>query len=357
MVYWKVQKYDRLTLKYRRPDSSFQMVTKTGGTASEDSFRVSSANSMVRAVGEKEDWRMDNNDSPEDDEEEDDSEDEPKGARFTKLNATSNTTTNNQHSSPVEQPEKAKLVESASWWDVHYIIQEWRRRRELFREDHPRTYEVFQQSLWYLGVFYITHIWSTSNRTIQLINNGSTYYGLIVIHSFFDPLQGFLNFLVYQRPRFLRIRAFHPNASAWYAMRQALTLSCFGGAELSNRTLSRSTAARRSQRQANQSSSLRKSRNSSGGGRDSEQSDDMFMAKDTAETSLEFELNKSLGIIIEEDSSDLYESRRSIQTAVTKSVVPSTHTCGTTGDAPVSESSEFSVECLEAKLRAKKFVR
>jgi len=105
------------------------------------------------------------------------------------------------------------------------LIERWKSRRSIYREDYPRSVEVMQQALCYLGAFYLTHVWSTSNRIVQFLNHGSTSFGLILMHSWFDPFQGFLNYLVYQRPRYLKIRKFCPDLSRWEAFKRTMQLS------------------------------------------------------------------------------------------------------------------------------------
>jgi hypothetical protein len=83
--------------------------------------------------------------------------------------------------------------------------RDWREQRARYRKENPRSIEVFHQALCYLGAFYMTHVFSTINRILQQ-RRGESYFALIVLHAFFDPLQGFLNFLVYRRPRYLRHR-------------------------------------------------------------------------------------------------------------------------------------------------------
>jgi hypothetical protein len=90
---------------------------------------------------------------------------------------------------------------------------------------HPRTQEVFQQAMLYVSAFYFTHVWSTTTRIIQQLHPGRVYFQLAVVHSFCDPLQGFLNFLVYQRPRFRRIREHHPELSYFQVVRRVLRFS------------------------------------------------------------------------------------------------------------------------------------
>ena len=104
-------------------------------------------------------------------------------------------------------------------------VQQWNKQREIYRDDYPRTIDVLNQAIWYLGVFYVTHIWSTSNRLVQMLNLGSSKYGLIMMHSFFDPFQGFLNYVVYQRPRYLFIRKSQPELGRVGAIKRALQFS------------------------------------------------------------------------------------------------------------------------------------
>jgi len=106
------------------------------------------------------------------------------------------------------------------------LISKWKSSRSQYRDDYKRTLEVFHQACFYLGVFYLTHVWSTTNRVIQMISNGDTYYGVIVMHSFFDPLQGFLNYFVYQRPRYLQIRRSYPEVGRLRAISRMLRFSC-----------------------------------------------------------------------------------------------------------------------------------
>ena len=67
--------------------------------------------------------------------------------------------------------------------------------------------QILAQSTWYLAAFYLTNVCSTINRALQLSHGGHhTYFALLVLHAMLDPLQGFLNFLVYRRPIYMRYR-------------------------------------------------------------------------------------------------------------------------------------------------------
>ena len=96
-------------------------------------------------------------------------------------------------------------------------------RRKSYVDNHRRTMEVFHQACFYLFTFYVTHCWSTTNRIMQQLNLGNTKFAIVAIHSFFDPLQGFLNYIVYQRPRYLRLRRSYPNIgrleASWRSLR------------------------------------------------------------------------------------------------------------------------------------------
>lgn len=67
--------------------------------------------------------------------------------------------------------------------NVRRLVSDWKSSRSQYREDYQRTMEVFHQACFYLGVFYLTHIWSTTNRIVQLVNNGSSFYGVTVMHA------------------------------------------------------------------------------------------------------------------------------------------------------------------------------
>ena len=60
-----------------------------------------------------------------------------------------------------------------------------------------RSRQIFHQAVFYCVVFYISWLFVTINRMYQLIT-GESIYSLLVLHSIFGPLQGFLNFIVYR---------------------------------------------------------------------------------------------------------------------------------------------------------------
>jgi hypothetical protein len=99
------------------------------------------------------------------------------------------------------------------------------------REDHvkfnPRTIGVAQQAFWFLMAFMLAHVWSTANRIYQALHRGRALFPLTVFHSFFDPFQGALNFLLYQRPRYMIVRKKHPNIGRLGAIWSVLRWSRF----------------------------------------------------------------------------------------------------------------------------------
>ena len=100
---------------------------------------------------------------------------------------------------------------------------------------------VLQQAMLYVTVFYLTYMWSFINRLLQQ-TLGHTFYGLVVCQAIFDPLQGFLNFFVYQRPCYLKERREHPHLSRWQCLTNILRLTCYG--EAANRMRSSSLSSR-----------------------------------------------------------------------------------------------------------------
>ena len=104
-------------------------------------------------------------------------------------------------------------------------LTQWWQRRKQFADDNPRTIQVRNQAIMYLAAFVLTHFFSTANRILQEMRNGQTVYVVVFLHALLDPLQGFTNFLVYQRPRFVQIRK--RGASRWSATKQVLEFSCW----------------------------------------------------------------------------------------------------------------------------------
>lgn len=65
------------------------------------------------------------------------------------------------------------------------------------RSRYERSKQIFRQAVFYVVVFLLTWIFVTINRMYQLITGGSSF-PLLVLHSIFGPLQGFLNFVVFR---------------------------------------------------------------------------------------------------------------------------------------------------------------
>lgn len=70
------------------------------------------------------------------------------------------------------------------------------------------------QALFYVGAFYLTFTFATINRLIQQIA-GKTFFATTVLHTIFEPGQGFFNYLVYLRPRFINYKEKNPDVP-WY---------------------------------------------------------------------------------------------------------------------------------------------
>ena len=91
----------------------------------------------------------------------------------------------------------------------------------LLQKPGERAKKVARQAFCYFGAFYLTWIWSTITRIIQSVS-GETNFGIVLLTAIFLPFQGFLNFLVYIRPRFERYREQHPDRSIWSVMRRGM---------------------------------------------------------------------------------------------------------------------------------------
>jgi hypothetical protein len=119
-------------------------------------------------------------------------------------------------------------LEPQSSSSLRKTVSSWRANRTTKKKSkalHPRTQQVFEQAVLYVMAFYLTHIWSTATRIVQQVHPGRVYFQLAIFHAFIQPLQGFTNFLVYQRPRFGRIRSQRPELPYWHVVHRVLWFS------------------------------------------------------------------------------------------------------------------------------------
>ena len=91
---------------------------------------------------------------------------------------------------------------------------------------HRADKQVAVQSTLYVMACIMTLVWSVMLRTLESMGvhreNESDVILLLFLGQFFYPLQGFWNFLIYLRPRYLRWRRREPEQPRWWCFRQAL---------------------------------------------------------------------------------------------------------------------------------------
>lgn len=95
----------------------------------------------------------------------------------------------------------------------------------IFTKPGLRAKKVARQACCYVGAFYLTWIWSTITRILQSVS-GKTYFSIVLLTAIFLPFQGFLNFVVYVRPRFERYRERHREWSLWNTLKQGVCNLC-----------------------------------------------------------------------------------------------------------------------------------
>lgn len=71
------------------------------------------------------------------------------------------------------------------------------------RQRNRQSRRATNTALRYVAVFYVTWVFATVNRLLELII-GHSYFWLGVLSAVFVPLQGFFNFLVFIYPRYLK---------------------------------------------------------------------------------------------------------------------------------------------------------
>lgn len=79
---------------------------------------------------------------------------------------------------------------------------------------------VFNQGMWYLFAFFATWFWPTVTTIFESV--GQYHYWILVLLAITLPAQGFLNWIIYIRPRFLKYREKHSDWSFGYALYRAL---------------------------------------------------------------------------------------------------------------------------------------
>ena len=84
-----------------------------------------------------------------------------------------------------------------------------RKKKEKEESDRKHSKQVSSQAFYYLMAFFFSWTPATLTRLIQMVWF-RTYYPLILLMAIFTPMQGFLNYLVYMRPRWLAYRKRHP---------------------------------------------------------------------------------------------------------------------------------------------------
>lgn len=84
---------------------------------------------------------------------------------------------------------------------------------------------VFHQALCYVLVFYI--IWVLpAVRTIMAFADHQSHFLVIFFLALLLPAQGFLNFLVYMRPRYIKYKKTHPRADRFTILTRVLGTCC-----------------------------------------------------------------------------------------------------------------------------------
>lgn len=76
------------------------------------------------------------------------------------------------------------------------------------------TKKVATQAVLYIFAFYVTALFATIVRVFQAFSTNVPFWAIMCMTIFY-PAQGFLNAMIYIRPRYLRYRQKHPEWSLW----------------------------------------------------------------------------------------------------------------------------------------------
>eukprot|EP00934_Nitzschia_sp_Nitz4_P002311 Nitzschia sp. Nitz4//scaffold402_size10731//6926//8110//NITZ4_009060-RA/size10731-processed-gene-0.7-mRNA-1//1//CDS//3329551076//2311//frame0 len=114
-----------------------------------------------------------------------------------------------------------------------YVRQILAPRRELRDErammQATQINEVATQGYLYVGTFLLAFVPAATVRILESLNytaqDEAQFFGFLVLTAFFQPLQGFFNAMVFNKPNYLRIRTAFPELKWYEAVREALLLS------------------------------------------------------------------------------------------------------------------------------------
>ena len=99
--------------------------------------------------------------------------------------------------------------------------------------ESQRKQRLAQQAVMYCWAYINAFVWGVSSFTFESLVHGETranlgrpgIFAYLLMHAFCFPLQGFINYLVYTRPRYRKSREMHPDRSSIYALSQVYKMS------------------------------------------------------------------------------------------------------------------------------------
>lgn len=91
-----------------------------------------------------------------------------------------------------------------------------RRAREV-----AKSKKIAVQGLLYVGAFYITWFFPTMSRITELVAK-KNYFPIQFLDTFLIPLQGFFNFMIYIRPRYIKLRKENEEDGFWKNFKTAV---------------------------------------------------------------------------------------------------------------------------------------
>jgi hypothetical protein len=110
------------------------------------------------------------------------------------------------------------------WWTVDQNDRQTRRHGRYNTQNTSRAVAI--QSLIYGFFFFNTYVWLMLGFIVVLAfpNSSGTKFGVTVrfLAEVFYWSQGFFNFLIFLRPRYIRIRSTCKHESVWWAFREAI---------------------------------------------------------------------------------------------------------------------------------------
>lgn len=108
------------------------------------------------------------------------------------------------------------------YWTLHKTAKANQRYASAPSSASTNKSEVAKQAFLYIFAYFLVNLFPTIQLIVKSATGGG-YFVIYLLNGFFFPMQGMFNALIYLRPRYLRYKKRHPEASRSALVRMTIT--------------------------------------------------------------------------------------------------------------------------------------